>query len=249
MQAEQLVDVFRRAFVAQRQALEMVKGDARRARTERPGQYVLDLVADAAVVPVLEETGARIVSEESGIGGVLDADVTIVVDPVDGSTNCAREIPYWSISICAVDRDGPWCSFVANGATGAEFVAIRGEGAFADGQRVAPSKTTEIERSVIAVSGLPARVLPWRQFRALGSCALTLCEIASGRLDGFIDALAEQHAAWDYLGGALMCREAGAMVVDAHDRPLETVDPAARRQILAAATPVLLDQLRVAVAS
>ncbi len=248
MQADAFLDVFRRAFVAQRTALDSVQGASRRARTDRPGQYALDLVADAAVVPVLQETGARIVSEESGVSGALDADITIVVDPVDGSTNCARQIPYWSISICAVDAAGPWCSLVANGATGSEFVAIRGEGAFADGQRVGPSTVTEIERSVIAVSGLPPHTLRWKQFRALGSCALTLCEIASGRLDGFVDALPEQHAAWDYLGGVLMCREAGAVVVDTQGRPLETVDPAARRQLLAAATPPLLDHLRGAVA-
>jgi fructose-1,6-bisphosphatase/inositol monophosphatase family enzyme len=248
VQADELLDVFRRAFASQRAALAAVKGAARRARTDRPGQYALDLVADAAVLPVLLETGARVVSEESGISGATDAPFTIVVDPVDGSTNCAREIPYWSISVCAVDQEGPWCAFVANGATGSEFAAVRGRGAFVDGEPMTPSTVTDVERSVVAVSGLPRRLLPWKQFRALGSSALSLCEIAAGRLDGFVDALPEQHAPWDYLGGLLMCQEAGAIVVDAHGRSLVTTDPSARRQLLAAATPELLDSLRSTVA-
>ena len=50
------------------------------------------------------------------------------VDPVDGSTNCSRGIPYWGISLCALDADGPLCAFVENGATGARYTAVRGTG-------------------------------------------------------------------------------------------------------------------------
>ena len=53
---------------------------------------------------------------------------------------------------------------------------------------------------------------------------------------------------WDYLGGLLACTEAGATVVDARDRSLAVTDPDARRQVLAAATPELLDALRAGMA-
>ena len=82
--------------------------------------------------------------------------------------------------------------------------------------------------------------------RALGAAALDLCAVGAGRLDGYVDFTFDAHGPWDYLGGALVCAEAGALVVDVHDRPLAVTDPAARRQLLAAATPELLDAVRSA---
>jgi myo-inositol-1(or 4)-monophosphatase len=234
---------FAAAADAVSEAVAARTGPARRARTDRPGQYALDLDADAAALAVLHDAPVRVVSEESGRSGPPDSPITVVLDPVDGSTNCSRRIPYWGISLCALDADGPLCSFVANLATGERYTATRGAGAWVGEERLHAAATTTVEHSVIAVAGLP-RPAPWRQFRALGSCALALCDIAAGRLDGFIDALADQHSPWDYLGGLLACREAGAVVVDAAGRDLVTDDPDARRQVLAGATPALLEQLR-----
>jgi myo-inositol-1(or 4)-monophosphatase len=201
-------------------------------------------VADHAVVPVLLAMDVAVVSEESGRHGPADAPITVVVDPVDGSTNCARGIPYWSISLCALDDEGPLCALVANQATGERFTAVRGAGAHCGDRSMEPSTVTRVEDSVIAFAGMPREKLPWKQFRALGSAALTLCDVADGRLDGFVDGLGDLHAPWDYLGGWLICREAGACVADAHDRELVTVDETARRTLLAASTPELLDTLR-----
>jgi len=241
-----LLLLFSAAADAQRDALARLTGKARRARTERPGQYALDLVADEAVVPLLVDAELAVISEESGRTGPVDAPITIVLDPVDGSTNCARGIPYWSISLCALDDDGPLCALVANQATGEQFTAVRGEGAWSDGERLAPSKVTRVEDAVVALAGMPRRVLSWKQFRALGSAALTLCDVAAGKVDGYVDALDDMHAPWDYLGGALVCGEAGAPVFDLHDRPLSTVDVEARRTLVAAATPELAEVLRTA---
>ncbi len=58
----------------------------------------------------------------------------------------------------------------------------------------------------------------------MGSAALSLCDVASGRLDGMLDALPDRHGPWDYLGGLLVCTEAGAAVHDLHDRPLAVSD-------------------------
>ena len=72
----------------------------------RPGQYRSDLVADEAVVAVLDRAGLGTLSEESGLHHP-DRPVVVVVDPLDGSTNAARGIPWFACSLCAVDRDGP----------------------------------------------------------------------------------------------------------------------------------------------
>jgi myo-inositol-1(or 4)-monophosphatase len=240
---DELIALFDVASAAQRGALATLGPAQRRARTDRAGQYQLDLVADAAVLPVLASAGVRVLSEESGWSGPADAAITVVLDPVDGSTNCSRRLPYWAISLCALDADGPLCALVQNGATGARYTAVRGGGAWLDGTRLVPSDTTSIERAVVALSGWPPSPQPWRQFRALGSAALALCDVAAGHVDGYLDGIADQHAPWDYLGGYLVCVEAGASVVDAERRDLVAVDPAVRRQLVAAGTPTLLAAL------
>ncbi len=246
MTPDELLAVFDAAADAARASVAPLQGAARRERTSRPGQYALDLVADAAVLPVLHEAGVAVVSEESGRSGPDDAAITVVLDPVDGSTNCSRDIPYWAISLCALDAEGPLCALVTNQATGVRTTAIRGKGAWRDGEAVTASAVERVEAAVVSFSGTPRRLLLWAQFRALGSAALELCDVAAGALDAY---LTSWVAPWDYLGGLLACREAGAVVVDAHDGELVVDDPGERRQLIAASTPELLEAVRGALPS
>jgi myo-inositol-1(or 4)-monophosphatase len=246
MKPDELLAVFGDAADAARACLEPLTGAARREVTDRPGQYALDLVADSVVLPVLHDAGVAVVSEESGRSGPDDAAITVVVDPVDGSTNCSRDIPYWAISLCALDDDGPLCALVANQATGVRTTAIRNEGAWKGGEPLASSAVRRVEDAVVSLSGIPSRLLPWQQYRALGSAALELCDVASGALDAY---LTSWQSPWDYLGGLLVCREAGAIVVEVHGNELAVTDPDARRQLIAASTPELLDAVRVAAPS
>ena len=239
-----LLDLFDEVARAVGAAVAPLAGEDRRARTDRPGQYHLDTVADAAALSVLARAPVAVLSEESGWGGTPGALVTVVLDPVDGSTNASRGIPYWSTSLCAVDADGPLAALVVNQATGVTTTAMRGRGVWRDGRPVTPGKTTRVEDAVVVLSGRPARWLPWRQFRALGSAALTLCDLAAGVVEGFVDS-GSTHAPWDYLGGLLACTEAGAPVVDAAGRSLVELGPEVRRHLIGAATPALLEQLRL----
>jgi myo-inositol-1(or 4)-monophosphatase len=225
------------------QAVRGVSGRDRRARTDRAGQYAIDLVADAAALEVLARAPLAVLSEESGWGGHPGAALTAVLDPVDGSTNASRNIPYWATSVCVVDGDGPLAALVVNQATGVATTAVRGEGARRDGEPIGPGKIERVEDAVITLSGRPGEWLPWKQFRALGSAALSLCDVAAGAVDGLVDGGA-WHAPWDYMGGLLICQEAGAIVVDALGRDLVVLEFDARRQLLAAATPALLEELR-----
>ncbi|MCU1468204.1 MAG: inositol monophosphatase/fructose,6-bisphosphatase family protein [Actinomycetia bacterium] len=242
-----LLELFVDVAAAVRRVVSAIRVSELRARTDRLGQYALDLVADAEACRILEAAGVRIVSEESGVHEHLGAAITVVLDPVDGSTNCSRNIPYWATSICALDADGALAGLVVNQATGVCVTARRDGGAFRDGTRLHASSTTRLEESMIYLTGAPPRLLPWKQFRALGSAALGLCEIASGSLDGLLDA-GGFHAPWDYLAGYLACVEAGAVVCDAQGRDLVTDDIDARRQLVAAGTPELADAIRGALA-
>lgn len=226
-------------------SLEPVRGDARRGRTTRPGQYAIDLIADAAALEVLAAAPVAVLSEESGWSGVSGAEVTVVLDPVDGSTNASRGLPYWGTSLCALDAEGPLAALVVNQVTGVTTTAVRGRGAWRDGVAVRTSAVARLEDAVIAIAGMPDPVPAWKQFRALGSAALALCDVAAGVVDGYLDAGA-WHAPWDYLGGLLACQEAGAVAAEAKGRALVCLDESARLQVFAASTPSLLRALAAA---
>ena len=245
MSPDELLALFERAAAAQLQAVGGIPSADRRGRTDVPGQYALDLVADAAVLAVLHPAGVAVVSEESGRTGPGDAEITVVLDPVDGSTNCSRGLPYWAISLCAFDAEGPLCAHVSNQATGVRNTAVRGAGAWRDGRPLVPSRVERVEDSVVAMQGQPRRPLPWKQVRAMGSIALELCDVAAGAFDASL-AGGSWAGPWDYLGGMLVCLEAGATVVDAAGRDLAVTDPDERRQVYAAATPALLAIVRTA---
>ena len=219
-----------------------------RPRGERPGQYALDLVADQAVLDVLDEAGIGVVSEESGVhrpGSPLVA----VIDPVDGSTNASRGIPWYASSICVLDAAGPRVSVVANLANGMRYHAVRGGGAWRGTTRVVPSGCEVLGEAIVGITGMPSRHLGWAQFRAFGAAALELCAVADGTLDAFVVGTRASLAPWDYLGAMLVCQEAGAVIGELHGRELVTQDHGARRAVVAAATSELLGQLERAAAS
>ena len=208
----------------------------------RVGQYASDLQADAAVLEVLGGASVGVLSEESGLRSGT-RDITVVVDPLDGSTNASRRLSWWATSLCAVDEVGPAAAVVVDLVHGSRYEAERGGGASRDGAPIAPSGQTDLADSIVGVSGMPPRPLGWRQFRALGASALDLCAVADGRLDAWVDCSVDAHGVWDYLGALLVCREAGVPMVDALGRELVVLDHAARRTPVAAASNELLEAL------
>ncbi len=238
MSDDELVEVLDAAVAAVARALADV--DDLRALTGRPGQYHLDVVSDAAAVEVLVAAGLGVLSEESGVHHP-ERPVTVVIDPVDGSTNASRGVPWYATSVCAVDDDGPRAAVVVNQASGERFQAVRGAGATCDERPVERSGCVRVDDAIVAVSGLPDAHWGWAQFRALGAAALDLCYVADGRLDGYV-ALSSGLAPWDYFGALLVCRESGTDIVDAEGRPLVVLDQTVRRAPVAA-PPALLDEL------
>jgi fructose-1,6-bisphosphatase/inositol monophosphatase family enzyme len=214
----------------------------------RAGQYRSDLAADAAALAVLDAAGVGVLSEESGRHRP-EAALTVVIDPLDGSTNASRSIPWYATSLCAVDADGARAALVVDLVSGDEFQAVRGGGATRNGEPIRPTGAARLGEALIGLSGYPPHYFGWRQFRALGAAALDLCAVATGVLDGYVDCSWNAHGPWDYLGGMLVCLEAGASVVDADGRDLVVVGHADRRTPVAAASPELLGELVAARAS
>ena len=205
----------------------------------RPGQYHSDLVADRIAIDILQGAGLGVLSEETG-PHQTDRELVVVLDPVDGSTNASRGIPWFATSLCVVDGQGARMALVVNQATGERFEAIRGGGARRNGGPVGPTACTRLGDAVLGLTGYPPFDLGWRQMRSLGAAALDLCAVAAGHLDAYVDCSNHAHSPWDYLGGMLVCQEAGASVTEASGRELVTLDWTDRRVPVAAATPELL---------
>jgi fructose-1,6-bisphosphatase/inositol monophosphatase family enzyme len=238
---DDLLGVLREAAAAVRAALDVLE-DWGLAGT-RPGQYRSDLAADEAAIAVLDQAGLGILSEETGLHHP-ERDVVVALDPVDGSTNASRRLPWYASSLCAVDADGARAAFVVNQATGESFEAVRGGGARTNGDvPLTGSGTETLGAAVVALSGWPPRHGGWRQMRALGAAALDMCAVAAGRLDAYVDFSRNAHGPWDYLAAMLICREAGVFVVDAFGRELVCLEHDCRRTPIAAATPSLLAEL------
>ncbi len=188
-----------------------------------------DRASEAVIVRALREQFPQypILSEEGGGGGDRDsAEYMWYVDPVDGTTNYANNLPFFSVSIALAARDlSPVVGVVYNPVYQELYSAAKGFGASFNGQPIHASRTAELNRAVLA-SGFPtarhtladnnlpqwtAMLMATRDLRRFGSAALDLAFVASGRLDGFW----EKHLhSWDCLAGILLVQEAGGSVTD-----------------------------------
>ncbi|MGH9279846.1 MAG: inositol monophosphatase family protein [Acidimicrobiales bacterium] len=207
----------------------------------KPGQYSLDLAADAAALEILGKAEIGVLSEESGLHHP-ERELWVALDPVDGSTNASRRIPWFATSMCVIDGEGPRVALVVNLATGDRFEAVRGQGARCNDRPIGPTDCPSLSRAVVGVTACPPSPLGSRQVRALGAAALDLCAVAAGTLDAYIDFSPHSHGPWDYLGGLLVCREAGAHVAEARGRDFVTRGLDDRRTPVAAATVSLLEE-------
>jgi myo-inositol-1(or 4)-monophosphatase len=211
-------------------------------------QYESDLVADAAAIKVLGGAGLGVMSEESG-DHHPDREVVVVMDPVDGSTNASRGLPWYATSLCALDSAGLRAAVVVNQASGVRYEAARGGGARCDGEPLRPSGCRTLGEAIVGVNGYPPTHLGWSQYRALGAAALDLCAVAAGRLDAYVDCTRRGHGPWDYLGAMLVCLESGAVIGDGLGEDLIVRGHGDRRTPVAAATPELLAEVLAARAS
>jgi myo-inositol-1(or 4)-monophosphatase len=160
-----------------------------------------------------------------------DAELTWIVDPLDGTTNFVHGLPFFCVAIALARGNRPVVAVVHAPALGETFVATDGGGAlrtFADGRSepLRVSTTQEFADALLATgfsynrnepgrddnSGNLARILPHcRDLRRLGSAELDLCLVAAGVYDGYWE---RYLAPYDVAAGALLVREAGGVVTD-----------------------------------
>ena len=220
----------------------LAESSDRRGDGDREGQYALDLLVDGPLVQSLLDAGLGVLSEEAGVLEP-DRELLAIVDPVDGSSNASRRIPWFATSIAIVDDSGPLLALVENHVTGERFEAVRGEGAFHNGTVMSPPVAGDLSTGIVGVNGVPPANRPWAQFRTMGASALDINYVALGALDAYIDFADEAHGVWDYLGAFLVCQELGVPIADAFGRELVHRDHNARRTPVVAHNRETLEQL------
>jgi myo-inositol-1(or 4)-monophosphatase len=222
----------------------------------------VDAAAEAAIVARLErlhEQGHEftLVSEELGERRFGTGSVRVVVDPIDGSNNAKRGIPFFSFSLAVAQGDTMGdvvFGFVHDFGTGEEWTATRGRGACLNGLALngqrpkdriemlsfEATETVSVSEKAAAMVGLAHRL------RVMGSLALSLCHLASGRVDAVCSLKAIRSV--DIAAAQLLLLEQ-RLAIDLPDDPpfsAAPLDTVARSRVVAAGTPALCAELYAA---
>lgn len=210
-----------------------------------------DQASEALIVSGLHAARPHdgIVGEEGGTTPGTSG-ITWFVDPIDGTTNYVYDLPGYAVSIGGADELGMLVGVVHNPRLGETFTAIRGRGAWLDGQPIRPSGLLDLSTALVATGfgnererrvrqgALIAKLLPdIRDIRRLGAASVDLCHVACGRVDAYYE---EGLGPWDLAAGGLVAAEAGCTCTDLEGGPITN------RQLVVA-TPGIADAFRHAV--
>jgi myo-inositol-1(or 4)-monophosphatase len=213
----------------------------------------IDAAAEGAAVRRLEALHERgeqfvLVSEELGERPFGEGTTRVVLDPIDGSLNAKRGVPFFSLSLAVAE--GPAMGdvvfgFVHDFGTGEEWTATRGGGAFLGGAPIDwPGPDEEIELLSCEATRTPliAEVAAdlsgvARRLRVMGSLALSLCHFAAGRVDAVCSLRPARSV--DIAAAQLLVRERGLEIglVDGGPFDEAPLDVVGRSRVAAAATP------------
>lgn len=188
----------------------------------------VDVAAEHAVCAILRSRHPdhAILGEEGGAsGGDAAGEWRWVIDPLDGTTNFIRGIPFFAVAV-GLERHGvPVVGVVVDPVRNVEWRAAKGHGAFRGDTRLRVSTESTID-GTLALTGIPFRkldalpqYLPGLErvaressgIRRMGSAALDLCSIADGRAEAFWE---YGLSRWDLTAGVVLVEEAGGRVTD-----------------------------------
>lgn len=250
--------VITRALRAAREAVR--RGDGKVVGRGAYGDitYDLDSLAEEAIERVVRENWphATMISEEAGVRG--SGVPYVLVDPLDGSANALRRVPIYS-SAMAISKSPFFKDITASGVMDIVrdelFIAEKSQGCFVNGARAECSQVKNIHDSVICfdMKTAPRPAFPKRAImnlfnttkypRCLGSAALEVAYVCSGRVDAFLEGRVHLRT-FDCLPSIFLVREAGGYVkcfnVDLEGLDLRT---RGRLAILAAGSKTLGEEI------
>src|SRR3989304_6471493 len=188
--------------------------------------FLIDETAERIIIGALEKTADKgtcftLISEECGIKEYgAESNVLILVDPIDGSNNAKRGVPYYAVSIAVLNGkrlEDLLAGYVLDLSSGTEYWAIKGEGAWCNGKKIECRGSDRLEMVAFEAS-VPARdigtILPAirsaRKVRCLGAIALDLAIMANNAIDLLL--VATPSRSFDFAAGMLILKEAGGII-------------------------------------
>ncbi|MBB3204389.1 myo-inositol-1(or 4)-monophosphatase [Rhodopirellula rubra] len=192
---------------------------------EESEQTIAALIRDA--YPTHELLG-----EESLQGGNVDSEHLWIIDPLDGTNNFAHRIEHFAVSIGYYENGRAKAGAIYNPVHDDLFTAVRGEGAFRNGQRVHVSDTDALGQAMIGCGFYYDRGAMMKAtlsaieecfshhihgIRRFGTASLDLCMVGCGKLEGFFE---YNLSPWDFAAGSLFVTEAGGQITDARGSEL-----------------------------
>jgi myo-inositol-1(or 4)-monophosphatase len=176
-----------------------------------------------------------ILAEESN-NGVYDINNTIIIDPIDGTTNFVNNVPFCAISVGVYRDKKPFIGVVYNPITDEMYYAQKNQGAFCNNEQIKVSDENIFQSSLIA-TGFPytsnqeedlswildkiKKVLPKCQdIRRLGSASMDLCMVAKGVFEGYYEIGLKP---WDISAGMIIVQEAGGIISDIDNNDFDVI--------------------------
>jgi len=213
----------------------------------------IDLAAEEALNETLQDQGVSytLISEETGVTkfGPQPSDYYLTFDPVDGTTNAIRGLPFMATSIAVSmtpSLQEVEVALVTDLFHGVTYTAQQGKGALRNKKRIKPSQTSSLEAAIVGVdfttfkirelvTSLSSVLSKVRYPRHLGANALEVCYVADGTIDGFIDIRGKLRVT-DMAAAYLILREAGGIMVTPEGEEMKVpLAPTQRVSFIAAA--------------
>jgi myo-inositol-1(or 4)-monophosphatase len=209
-----------------------------RRKFDYPGSIVTnaDEKAERIILSRIKKSGIQsiVISEESGKIDFGSNDIIWAVDPLDGTLNYAKRIPYFAVSIGCIFKGKPVAGAIYNPVLDEMFTASSRRGARLNGKRIQVSKTKSLKGASLIFEWwnheplipdpleLEKRLYRFtRSVRSPGSVAMNLCTVAVGRFDGLITVF-ERSPIYEIAAGCLIVEEAGGRVTNSEGRKWDT---------------------------
>ena len=201
-------------------------GEVEKLQVSKKGPYDFVTKTDKHVEKVLIEELSKIkknysfITEETGIIKNKDKENIWIIDPIDGTTNFLHGIPHFAICIALQYKNEIVSGLIFDPIKDEMFFAEKDKGAFLNNQRLRVSKKNSIDECLFSSNheGVKFSNL---NMRYSGCAALDLAYVASGRLDGFFH---NKINLWDVAAGVLLVEEAGGIVNELNQYPINNID-------------------------
>ena len=198
----------------------------------------VDLTAETAIIETLQQCGVSftLISEESGVKeyGETPRQCYVTVDPIDGTTNLVRGLPFYASSMAVSHKpvlSSVYAGLVADLFHGTTYMAQRGKGASRDGEKIKPSQVFSLGEAVVGLDlntyrvreiapQLTRLIEETKHIRHFGANALELCYVAEGLTDAFVDIRGKLRTT-DMAAAFLILREAGGVITTPEGEPLD----------------------------